>query len=117
MAHTAGAALAGWVVRTVIALIAIPVTTLALFLVIERENPALLSGLVQASNWLTRTLLNSPLGNSDAALLTFHLSGAAMVFMILMLAATALVLTALSLARAVAGLFSRPGAKTGRTPA
>lgn len=117
MANTAGAALAGWVVRTVIALIAIPVTTLTLFVVIERESPDLLSGLLQTSNWLTRTLLNSPLASSDAALLTLHLSGAAMVFMLLMLAATVLVLAALALARAAAGLFSRRGVEAGRTPA
>ncbi len=117
MTHTAGAALAGWAGRTLIALIAIPVTTLGLFVLIERESPAVLSSLVQASNWLTRVILNSPLASSDAALLTFHLSGAAMVFMILMLAATALVLAALALARAIGGLFSRAGAKRGAKPA
>lgn len=111
MTHTAGAALAGWAVRTVIALIAIPLTTLGLFVVIERENPAILSGLLQTSNWLTRLILNSPLASSDAALLTLHLSGAAMVFMLLMLASTVLVLAVLALARAVAGLLARPGLK------
>lgn len=113
MPHKAGAALAGWAVRTVIALIAIPLTTLALFVVIERESPAVLSGLLQASNWLTRVILNSPLGSSDAALLTLHLSGPAMVFMLLMLAATVLVLAALSLARAAGGLFSQTASKRG----
>ncbi|WBQ09188.1 hypothetical protein L2D01_09800 [Hyphomonadaceae bacterium ML37] len=111
MAHTAGAALAGWAVRTVIALIAIPLTTLGLFVLIERENPAILSGLLQTSNWLTRLILNSPLASSDAALLTLHLSGAAMVFMLLMLAATVLVLAALSLARALGSMLHRPGGK------
>lgn len=111
MAHTAGAALAGWAVRTLIALIAIPLTTLGLFVFIERENPAILSCLLQTSNWLTRLILNSPLGNSDAAMLTLHLSGAAMVFMLLMLAATVLVLAALSLARAVGSVLNRSGSK------
>jgi hypothetical protein len=111
MTHTAGAALAGWAVRTVIALIAIPVTTLGLFVLIERENPAMLSGLLQASNWLTGVILNSPLGNADAAMLTLHLSGAAMVFMLLMLASTVIVLAVLALARAMAGLLARPGSK------
>jgi len=116
MAHTAGAALAGWVLRTLIALIAIPLTTLGLFVVIERENPAILSGLLQTSNWLTRLILNSPLASSDAALLTLHLSGAAMVFMLLMLAATVLVLAVLSLVRAVAGAFSRSGPRASTLP-
>ncbi|MCH8489445.1 MAG: hypothetical protein LAT81_05875 [Oceanicaulis sp.] len=116
MPHTASAALAGWVVRTLIALIAIPLTTLGLFVLIERENPAILSSLVQASNWLTRVILNSPLGSSDAALLTFHLSGAAMVFMILMLAATVLVLAALALARAAGEWLSRAATKRDKTP-
>jgi len=111
MAHTAGAALAGWAVRTVIALIAIPLTTLGLFVLIERENPAILSGLLQTFNWLTRLILNSPLASSDAALLTLHLSGAAMVFMLLMLAATVLVLAALSLARALGSMLNRPVGK------
>jgi hypothetical protein len=112
MARNAGAALAGWAVRTLIALIAIPLTTLGLFVLIERENPAILSSLVQASNWITRVILNSPLTHSDAALLTFHLSGAAMVFMMLMLAATALVLAALALVQALGGLLTRNGSKT-----
>lgn len=117
MANTAGAALAGWAIRTFITLIAIPALTLTLFLVIERESPDLLSGLLQTSNRLTRTLLNSPLGSSDATLLTLHLSGAAMVFMMLMLAATVLVLAALALARAAAGLLTRRSVKAARTPA
>jgi len=44
-------------------------------------------------------------------LLTLHLSGAAMVFMLLMLAATVLVLAALSLARALGSMLNRPGGK------
>lgn len=111
MSHTAGATLAGWAARTLITLIAIPLTTLGLFVLIERENPALLSGLLQVSNWLSGLILNSPLASADAALLTLHLSGPAMVFMLLMLASTVLVLAMLSLARAAGSALSGRGAK------
>ncbi|MCC5997276.1 MAG: hypothetical protein JJU18_13005 [Oceanicaulis sp.] len=104
-----GGALTGWALRTAAVLIAIPATTLALFLVLERESPGVLSALIRAGNWVTSVILNSPLGDGDAARLTLYLSGAAIVFMLLMLASTALVLCAMALARAIAGALRRTG--------
>lgn len=98
---------AGWALRTALALIAIPATTLLLFLWLERESPGALNALIKAGNWLSNVILNSPLGAGDAARLTLYLSGAPVMFMLLMLASTAIVLGAMAVARALAGVMRR----------
>ncbi|KAA5804680.1 hypothetical protein F1654_01355 [Alkalicaulis satelles] len=101
------AAFTGWAVRTGLTLMAIPATTLVLFLWLENDNPGVLKALFKAGNWVSNVILNSPLGAGDAARLTLYLSGAPVMFMLLMLASTVLVLGAMALIRAVTGALAR----------